>query len=294
MGEQKYLIFTDISADVDADFVKEHDIRYVPMEYVLGKETHLCDRPATDEEMRFFYEQLRNKVLTQTSQITPNHYMELFEPLLKEGKDIMYLSLSSGLSNTYESALLAAKNLKEDFPDAQIEIVDTLGATGGMGILIEAAAENRTAGMEIAKNAAWLREHACNVNFWFKVQDLMYLKRGGRVSAATAVVGTALNIKPILCINAEGKLDTIDKKRGTKLAIKALLDYFDANYEASLGNLVYICCADCMEEANDLKEQLLKSHPELTIRITMLSPIIGAHTGPEMLSVIHWGKKRGA
>lgn len=226
-----YLIFSDVSLDIDKNFADSHDVRYVPMEYVLGDETFHCDKPESDSMMHNYYEKLRQKVKTQTSQITPTHYMDLFEPLIKEGNDIVYLSLSSGLSNTYESACLAARNLKEDYPDAVVEIVDSLSATGGMGLLTESAFANKEAGMSASENAEWLRKYALKVRHWFKVEDLMYLKRGGRVSAATAVVGTALNIKPILCINREGKLDTIDKKRGNKLALKALVDKFEATYD---------------------------------------------------------------
>ena len=289
-----YLIFSDVSLDIDKDYAKENDVRYVPMEYVLADEAFYCREPESDEMMHEYYDKLRNKATTGTSQITPNHYMELFEPLIKEGHDIMYLSLSSGLSNTYESALLAAKNLKEDYPDAKIEMVDSLSATGGMGLLVELAVENRKAGMSIEDNAKWLREHALNINLWFMVDDLMYLKRGGRVSAATAVLGTALNIKPILIINKAGKLDTIDKIRGNKQAIKYLVDRFEETVDTSVTKTVYLSCADCFKDAEYLKDQLLALHPDLNVKITMLSPIIGAHTGPNMLSVIHYGKTREA
>ena len=287
-----YLIFSDVSLDIDKNFADSHDVRYVTMEYVLGDETFHSDKPESDSMMHNYYEKLRQKVKTQTSQITPTHYMDLFEPLIKEGNDIVYLSLSSGLSNTYESACLAARNLKEDYPDAVVEIVDSLSATGGMGLLTESAFANKEAGMSASENAEWLRKYALKVRHWFKVEDLMYLKRGGRVSAATAVVGTALNIKPILCINREGKLDTIDKKRGNKLALKALVDKFEATYDPSVSDVVYISCADCLEEAQTLKEMILVNHPELKVRMTMLSPIIGAHTGPDMLALIHYGTER--
>lgn len=287
-----YLIFSDVSLDIDKNFAADHDIKYVPMEYVLGEETFYCDKPESDSMMHNYYDKLRQKVKTQTSQITPTHYMDLFEPLIKEGNDIIYLSLSSGLSNTYESACLAAQNLKEDYNDAVIEVVDSLSATGGMGLLVESAFANKEAGMSVTENAEWLRKHALNVRHWFKVEDLMYLKRGGRVSAATAVVGTALNIKPILCINREGKLDTIDKKRGNKLALKALVDKFESTYDPSISDIVYISCADCMKDAQTLKEMILEKHPGLKVRMTMLSPIIGAHTGPDMLALIHYGVER--
>lgn len=287
-----YLIYSDVSLDIDKDFAASHDIGYVPMEYVLGEETFYCKEPESDEMMHDFYEKLRNKIKTQTSQITPNHYMELFEPLVKEGKSLIYLSLSSGLSNTYESALLAVQNLKADYDNVNIEVVDTYSATGGMGLLVESAFANMEAGMSLEENAEWLRKHAMKVNLWFKVEDLMYLKRGGRVSAATAVMGTALNIKPILRINTEGKLETIDKKRGNKMAFKGLIEKFENSFDPEVGKIVYICGADCMQDAEALKGMLLEKFPDITVRVTMLSPIIGAHTGPDMLALIHYGKER--
>lgn len=287
-----YLIFSDVSLDIDRDFLKENDVRFVPMEYVLGEKTYHCSEPESDEMMHHYYDKLRNKIATHTSQIVPYHYTSVFAPLMKEGNDILYISLSGGLSNTYESALMAAAELREDYPNRKVEVIDSYGATGGMGILAELAVNNRTAGMSIEENAEWLREHAKNIYYWFKVEDLMYLKRGGRVSAATAVVGTALNIKPILTINGEGKLDTIDKKRGNKQALKGLIEYFERHYDGTISKLVYICCADCKDEAEKLKNALLEKYPDLQIRITMLSPIIGAHTGPDMLSLIHMGKRR--
>lgn len=287
-----YLIFADVSVDIDMDIAREKEIRFVPMEYVLGDDTFMCNQPESNEVMHNFYEKLRGKVETHTSQITPNYYFELFEPYVKDGKEILYISLSSGLSNTYESALLAVENLKEEYGSVNIEVVDSISATGGMGLLCESAAKNRDSGMSLCENAQWLRTNAMLINHWFKVEDLMYLKRGGRVSAATAIIGTALNIKPILKINSEGKLDTIDKIRGDKMAIKCLVDKYEENMDGEISKTVYICCADCMKDAEELKGKLLEKHPDLNIRITMLSPIIGAHTGPDMLSLIHYGKTR--
>lgn len=287
-----YLIFSDVSIDVDRDFAQSHDLRYVPMEYVLGDDTFYCNRPEDDEMMHNYYDKLRQKVRTQTSQITPSHYRDIFEPIVKDGQQAIYLSLSSGLSNTYESALLAVEELREDYDNVNIEVVNTYSATGGMGLLAESAFANMEAGMSLKENANWLREHAKRVNLWFKVEDLMYLKRGGRVSAATAVIGTAFNIKPILRVNDEGKLETIDKKRGSKLAIKSLVERFENTFDPTVSDVVYVCCADCMDDANTLKDMILENHPELKVRVTMLSPIIGAHTGPDMLALIHYGTGR--
>ena len=287
-----YMIFADVSIDIDMAFADKYDLKYIPMEYILDDKSFNCSRPENDEMMHQYYEKLRLKASTHTSQIVPNNYVEAFEGYIKEGKGILYISLSSGLSNTYESALLAAKMLKDDYPECEIEVVDSLGATGGMGILAESACLNREKGMSLSDNAKWLREHANNINFWFKVEDLMYLCRGGRVSATTAVVGTALKIKPILTIDSTGKLQTIDKKRGDKQAMLSLIERFDASYDPDMGNTVYVSCADCRDVAETLKSKLLEKHPDLDIKITMLSPIIGAHTGPDMLSLIYYGSKR--
>ncbi|MDO4311750.1 MAG: DegV family protein [Eubacteriales bacterium] len=287
-----YFIYSDVSLDIEHSFAKEEDIRFVPMEYMVGEDTFRCTELQSDEAMHNFYEKLRLKQETKTSQITPIHYMDCFEPLVRDGKGLIYLCLSSGLSDTCSSASLAVQELEEKYGEVHIEVVDTLGATGGMGLLAEMAAKNRRQGMSLEENAADLRKHALDIQYWFKVEDLMYLMRGGRVSAATAIMGTALNIKPILTIKSDGKLDTIDKKRGNKQAVKGLISHFEETYNPELGNTVYICCADCMKDAKSLKESLLAAHPELDVKITMLSPIIGAHTGPDMLSLIHFGRNR--
>lgn len=287
-----YDILADVSLDIDKEFIQNNEIHFVPMEYMLGEESHRCTEPESDEMMHDYYEKLRNKIPTQTSQISPYHYVEAFEPYVKEHRPLIYISLSSGLSNTFESAQMAIQMLSEDYNDIQIELVDSLGATGGMGLLVESACQNRENGMTLAENVAWLREHAKKLNYWFKVEDLMYLMRGGRVSAATAVVGTALNIKPILTVTPEGKLDTIAKKRGNRQAMRYIVDQIARNFDPTVSKSVYICCADCMKDAEQLKAEVLKLYPDVQVHITMLSPIIGAHTGPDMLSLIYYGTDR--
>lgn len=288
----RYEIFADVSIDIDRDFARENEIHFVPMEYMLGSESFYCREPESDEMMHHYYDQLRGKLPTSTSQITPYHYTQIFEPYVREGKALLYLCLSSGLSDTYESARMAVDMLKEEHDDVQIEVVDSLGATGGMGLLAEAAANNRASGMGLSENAAWLRDNATRIHYWFKVEDLMYLKRGGRISAATAVLGTALNLKPILKVNRAGKLETITTKRGNKQALRYMVELFETHYDPSISKSVYICCADCPAVAGQLKQLLLEKRPELDVKITMLSPIIGAHTGPDMCSLICFGNDK--
>lgn len=285
-----YLIYTDASADIDPAVIQKYDIRFVAMNYTVGEEERLCANLETPEFLKTFYDAQRAGKETRTSQVTPNSYIETFAPLLAEGKSVLYLSLSSGLTKTFDSVNLAAAELAEEYSAARVVAVDTLCATGGMGLILEAAAKNRADGLSIDENAAWLNEHRLDVVHWFMVDDLMYLKRGGRIPAATAVLGTALNIKPLLKIDNEGHLITLEKKRGYKLALKGLaLKYAAARDESR--NRVYIVHGDCPEHADEL-EQLVKSvNPQADITKMLLCPIIGAHTGPGMAAVIFFGNR---
>ncbi len=274
-----YVICMDASGDIDREIAQENGIEFVPMEYSLGEEmrtSHGCEDEAV---LKRFYDGQRGGDLTRTSQISPFMYEEYFAKFLKEGKSVLYFCLSSGLSATYEGSMLAAGNLKEAYPNREVLPVDTL-----------AAIENRKKGMSLRENFDAVSALVPKLRHFFMVQDLMYLKRGGRVSAATAIVGSALNIKPILKIDENGKLVTIDKKRGNKAAMTALFAYFKENYNPELCRTIYICDADTPELAEALVEKVREEAADVAIRRTMLSPIIGAHTGPGMLSMILIGK----
>ena len=289
--EQSYVIFSDISADIPAGYAKENDIRFISMRYSLGDEDRVCEEIETEEVLKRFYNGQRNGDLTRTSQISPQVYMDVFTPVLREGKDILYLALSSGLSSTYQSSCLAAGQLKEQFPEREIVCVDSLAATGGMGLLLEAAVQNRKEGMAPAENGKWLEDNRLKVCHWFMVEDLMYLKRGGRVSAATAVVGSALNIRPVLKIEEDGTLKNFAKARGTKRALNSLVGYYEAAGDKKPGERIYILHADSQENAEYLEEKVKQINPQCSVTKMMLSPIIGAHTGPGMCAVVHFGRR---
>lgn len=285
-----YIICMDASGDIIREIAQENGIEFVPMEYSLGEEMRTSHGCEDETVLKRFYDGQRGGDLTRTSQISPFMYEEYFGKFLKEGKSVLYFCLSSGLSATYEGSMLAARNLKETYPDKEVLPIDTLAATGGIGILAERAAENRKKGMGLHENFDAVTALVPKLRHFFMVQDLMYLKRGGRVSAATAIVGSALNIKPMLKIDENGKLVTIDKKRGNKAAMMSLFSYFKDNYNPELGNTVYICDADTPQLAEALAEKVKAEAPDVAVRHTMLSPIIGAHTGPGMLSMILLGK----
>lgn len=292
---EEYMIFTDVSADIDKEFAKEKDIHFIAMNYTLGEEERHCDGIEDEEILKRFYDGQRDGDFTKTSQISPANYMEAWEPYVKEGTSILYLSLSGGLSGTFQSSNLAARDLMEEYEGVSIISVDSLAATGGMGLLAEAAVFNREKGMSIEENAEWLDNNKMRINHWFMVEDLMYLKRGGRVSAATALVGTTLNIKPILTINSEGKLPNIDKKRGVKAALNRLFELYQASSkeaEQEFENTIYLVHADDSMKVEMLKKRIMEANPNAIVKKMMLSPIIGAHVGPGMAAVIHWGQGR--
>ena len=285
-----YIICMDASGDIIRDAALENGIEFVPMEYSLGEEMRTSHGCESEDMLKKFYDGQRNGDLTKTSQISPYMYEEYFKKFLEMGKSILYFCLSSGLSSTYQSAMLAAESLKEDYPESEVLPVDTLAATGGIGLLAEKAIANRKNGMTIHENLESIRAVIPKLRHYFMVQDLMYLKRGGRVGAATALVGSALNIKPMLKIDENGKLVTVDKKRGNKAAMSSLFTFFQENYNPEIDRKIYICDADTPELAQSLAEKVKEAAPKAEIRRTMLSPIIGAHTGPGMLSMILFGK----
>lgn len=290
-----YYIYADVSVDIESDFMEENDIRLMRMQYSLGDEQLTYEKRVSDEFMHDFYEKMRNGATSGTSQITPSTYEEVFGEHLKEGKGVLYISLSSGLSNTYSSSLLTIENLKEEYGgEVAIESVDSLSATGGMGLLLLMAVENRKKGMSLKENAEFLRAHTDKICHWFMVDDLMFLKRGGRVSAATAIVGSALNVKPVLKIDDNGKLVTISKQRGIAKTVKYMVSNFENAKDLSIGKDVVIVHGDCPERAEELKQQVLSVEPQARVHICMLGPVIGAHTGPGMAAIIHFGNRNYA
>jgi len=288
-NNMEYLIFTDASADYNAEMAKENGLVCIPMGYSLGDDMRTSEGNVDAETIKAFYDGQRGGDLTQTTQISPFMYVDFLTPYFEKGYSVLYLSLSSGLSSTFQSANVAKEELKEKFPNQDFYPVDSLAATGGMGVLLERAVRNKKNGMSLEDNYKDISDAAHRIKHVFMVQDLMYLKRGGRVSAATAVVGTALNVKPILIIDENGKLVTIAKKRGEKAGMAALIEYFEEN-NADLNEHIYLTDGDAKDFSNSIKEKLLEAHPEALVNQESLSPIIGAHTGPNMISICFLSK----
>ena len=284
-----YLIVMDASADIDSKVFLEENIRFIPMQYSLNEEMRESKGIESEELLKSFYDSQRSGELTKTTQITPYQYINFFSKLLNEGYSILYLSLSSGLSSTYQSAMLAASELNDEHKDEKVYVVDSLGATGGIGVLLELACKYRKEGKSIEENCALLNNAKLKLHHFFMVQDLMYLKRGGRVSGATAVVGTVLGIRPILKIDENGKLVNFAKRRGNKLALEELAKLFNENYELN-DSPIYVVDGDAKELGDFLASEIKKLIPEAVVKRNMLSPIIGAHTGPGLVAVCFIGK----
>ena len=286
-----YQIFMDMSADVAPDIIKEGNIGCVPMEYSLGETMHTSYGPEPVEFMKMFYDGQRNGDLTRTSQISPYKYVEFFHPYMEKGINCLYLSLSSGLTSTGQSAALAADQLKEEFPDLELKVLDTKSATCGIGLLLDRAVRNQKAGMSLEENYEALEAVIPKLRCTFMVQNLTYLHRGGRVSAATATVANVLDIKPILKIDEKGELVTINKKRGNKQTLNTLLQIFD-NERVTEDNddPLYVLDSDAAELSDYLYEEVKKRCPTKRIYRSCLTPVIGAHTGPGLAAVCHIGK----
>jgi DegV family protein with EDD domain len=293
---ENYLIYTDSAADLPAHIYQEYDLRIIPMEYVINGETHTfyTNSPDHDKICDELFAAQKNNADVHTSQITPFNYIEAWTDVLKEGNDILYLCFSSGMSATYDNAVSASYQLLEEFPDRKLVVVDSLSATQGQGVLATAALMNRAKGMTIEENAAWLKEKIPYMCHRFMVGDLNYLHKGGRVSKTSAVVGSMLNIKPILIIGDDGKLEVVAKVRGEKVAIKRLINgYVNQMGVPDVPKIIYVGHTSRYEEAEEIKKQLeAVVEPGTVIETTNLSPIIGSHVGPSFFSVCGWGFKR--
>lgn len=286
-----YKIVTDASADLTPRLIKEGGIRAVPMSYDLGDEQFVCDGLTSQETLKKYYGAVREGKMTRTSQIAPQQYVDFFRPFCERGENVLYLSLSSGLSSTYNSSLIAARELAEEFPNVTIRCVDTLAATVGMTLLLEKAVENREAGMSIEENAAWLEENRLNVCHWFMVDDLMYLKRNGRISPAVAFVGAALGMKPLIRIEEDGTLINFEKKRGRQAALDRLVEHYKEGSEKPTGEHVFIPHTDAEDAANYCEKMVKKLNPSAVVTKVLMGPVIGCHVGPGFCAIAHFGKR---
>ena len=283
-----FKIITDSCCDLTAEMVAQCELS------VAQLSVEMDGRVYSNEEMTpvELYTHLRNGKLPKTAAVNPEGWAELIRPALQAGQEVLVLAFSSGLSATYQSAVIAAGELREEFPDRKLIVIDTLCASIGQGLLVYTAAKLREQGKSIDEVAAWVEDHKKNVCHWVTVEDLMHLKRGGRVSAATAVVGTMLSIKPIIRVDDEGKLENLAKARGRKASLNYLLDRMAESFDPELSDTVFIGHGDCLADAQTLESAIRSRFGVKNVYINYVGAVIGAHTGPGVAVIGFFGKNR--
>lgn len=284
MGE--YIIASDSTADLPVEVVRKLDVKIVPFSYSIQDEVIRYYLDERDGNVKAFYDRLRKGAMPVTSQINPIEYKDFFEPYIKEGKEILYVSFTSGLSGSYQTSLVAIEMLKEAYPDAKVYSVDSLSAAVGQGAFLCKIVEKKREGYSIEELKAWIEKQRHHVHHWFMVEDLFHLKRGGRVTTVEAMVGSALKIKPILSVDQEGKLVVKSKARGTGKALEYLVGK-TVEESGDLSKLqAVIGHADAPEKAAKLKAMVVEAGMrEENIIVAPIGPIIGAHVGAGMTAI---------
>lgn len=287
-----YRITTDSTSDLPLSFLKERDIPCIGLGFMLeGKE--YTEGPDVEMSLPEFYNKLRAGVPATTMQVNSFAFTAFVEPLLAAGEDVLHVAFSSGLSGTYASCESAAKELREKYPERQLVVVDTLAASLGEGLLVYYADENRRAGMSLADNARWLEEHKLNLCHWFTVDDLMHLHRGGRVSKASAILGSLVGIKPILHVDNDGHLILVSKARGRQGSLEAMLKRMKETVWDNVGDqTIFISHGDCEDDAKKLQAMIEKEWGCKTFLINYVGTVIGSHSGPGTLALFFLGDHR--
>lgn len=285
-----YVIFTDSACDLAPELLEEWGVPSVSLTFRFEDE----DKEYSNAEMpvKAFYDRMRAGGVAKTAAVNSSTFYEAFENVVKEGKDLLYIGFSSGLSATYSSAKNAAEDLAKAYPERKIITVDSLAASAGFGLLLYLTLEEKKKGASIEEAAAFAENIKLKICHWFTVDDLKYLKRGGRVSPAVALVGTVLGIKPILHVDNEGHLIKKGTVRGRKASVAALVDKFAELAENTSGGTVYICHGDCDEDVKLLEGILMERFGAKVDVVTYVGPVIGAHAGPGVIALFFVGKER--
>ena len=287
-----FVLLTDSSADLSAELVRDLDIQVLPLSFTIHNKNYYNYPDNRDMNPHEFYIRLRHGEVATTSAMNVAQYTEVMEPFLQQGLDVLILAFSSGLSATYQSSRLAAEELMEKYPQRKIFTVDTLCASMGQGLLVYLAARKRQGGASIEEVRDWTETRKLSICHQFTVDDLHFLKRGGRISGATALMGTMLNIKPVLHVDDTGRLVNIGKARGRQAALKALMDKMEQTAIDPHSQTVFISHGDCPEDAQTLAQMVRERFGVREIVINYIGPVIGAHSGPGTLALFYIGTER--
>jgi len=284
-----YRIVTDTCCDFTEQMYEELNLSVVRLSVNYKGQT---TDTYTEDWLKDMFDGLRAGEVATTAAVNPTGWQEVIEPILQAGDDVLVLAFSSGLSATYQSAVIAAEELREKYPDRTVNVVDTLCASRGQGLLVYYACQKRDAGFSLNDLTAWCEENKYRLCHWFTVDDLMYLKRGGRISAATALVGTMLKIKPVLHMDDEGHLINMSKTRGRKASIEAIADKMGELGLPGENETVFICHGDCMDDAQYLERLVKERYGVKNVLIYYVGAVIGSHSGPGTLALFFMGKNR--
>ena len=284
-----FVIVTDSSCDLPLSLAEQMGVKVISLEVNIED---VGTKLNHDIDIKEFYEFLRSKKSAKTSAANMERFIEAFEPILKEGKDILYIGFSSGLSATYMAGKNAAEELLEKYPDNKILTADSLCASLGQGLIVALAVRKKEAGATVEEVCQFVEDNKLNLCHWFTVDDLFFLKRGGRVSGATAVLGSILSIKPVMHVDNEGHLINVQKARGRSAAINALLDKMKETAIDPKSQTVYISHGDCYGDAKKLADMITAEFGITDILISEVGPVIGAHSGPGTLALFFLGTER--
>ena len=289
---KEYVIMTDSSCDLSQELADQLGLEVLPLEVMADGKNYRNWLDGREIGFKEFYKLAREGKELKTSAVNTAAFEEKMEELLKEDRDILYIGFSTGLSTTYNSGEAAARELREKYPDRKIYTVDTLAASLGQGMIIYYAAKKKEAGATIEEVRDFVENEKLHMCHWFTVDDLNYLKRGGRISAATAAIGTMLSIKPVMHMDNEGHLVAVGKARGRKAALCQLLDTMGELGEGLEGQTTFICHSDCMDDAQYVASQMKERFGVAQVNINWIGPVIGAHTGPGTIGIFFWGRER--
>lgn len=284
-----YVVFTDSSSDLPLSLAAEMGVQMLPLEVNIdGVGSKMND----EIDIKEFYAYLRDKKTAKTSAVNMDRFLEAFEKIVSEGDDLLYIGFSSGLSATYMAAKNAAEELSEKYPERKLIAIDSLCASLGQGLLVKLAADKKAAGATIDECAEFVESQKLHLCHWFTVEDLFFLKRGGRVSATTAVLGTMLQIKPVMHVDNEGHLINVAKARGRAASIAALAAKMKETAIAPETQTVFISHGDCFDDAKKLADMITAEFGITDIFISEVGPVIGAHSGPGTLALFFLGTER--
>ena len=284
-----YVILTDSSCDLPDDIVKKYQLEILQLDFIVEGEGSFHNDQADIEKV---YSKLRNGANIKTSAANISQASEAIEALFNQKKDILYLGFSSGLSSTYQTVYMAGQELMEEYPERKMISVDTLAASMGQGLLVYKACQAKDSGKSLEENAQYIEEIKLKLCHWFTVDDLFFLKRGGRISGVTATVGTMLSIKPILHVDDEGHLINVSKVRGRKAAITELANRMEKLAVHPEDQDIFISHGDCIEDAEKLASIIKERFGNDRITISYVGPVIGAHSGPGTLALFFMGEER--